>query len=782
MNSLVWNSLKTDKSLNDGDVYSLVEVNPSLNELSDIAYNLCSLGHGNKISYSKKIFIPLTKLCRDVCHYCTFAQSPRKSVSPYMHKEEVISLARKGQEAGCKEALFTLGDKPEYRYSSAKQFLKKAGHDSTISYLHEIAGEVAKQTGLLPHLNPGTMTYEELASLREVSASMGIMLENVSERLCKKGQPHYGSPDKNPLMRLKTISDAGELSIPLSTGILIGIGETRLERIQSLLAIRKLHQKYGHIQEIILQNFQAKPETKMSNHADPKKEELLWTIAFARIIFGSNMNIQVPPNLNTYYMKDVIKAGINDWGGISPLTIDHVNPEAPWPSIEKLAEETSDGGKILIERLTVYPAFIKRSENWLDEGMMKNVLKLSDSSNFARQDSWTAGRSVDVPCEYNMGNKNYSSKISKSLIVKIIDCAVSGKELNESDITVLFGAKGLEFDLVCEAADSLRKEMVGDKITYVVNRNINYTNICQYHCNFCAFSKGARIGENKDNAYVMSLDEISRRASEAWELGASEVCLQGGIHPSYTGDTYLDIVETISSEIPDIHIHAFSPLEIFHGANTIGMPLEEYLLRLKEAGLSSLPGTAAEILDDNIRQIICPDKISSNQWCDIVTTAHKIGMKSTATIMFGHVEEIRHWSRHLIKIRTIQKETGGFTEFVPLPFVHMEAPSYLKGIARPGPTYAESILMHAVSRLVLNPVIKNIQTSWVKMGESGAMHCLNAGANDLGGSLMNESITRAAGAKHGQELTEEKIKNIIGSLGRINMRRTTTYKDARVFQ
>ncbi len=683
------------------EALSLVDC--ELDALLRVAARRRDAAHGSIVSYSRKVFIPLTKLCRDVCHYCTFAHPPRKNERAYLSLDEVLAIARAGQAAGCKEALFTLGDQPELRYRIAADELARLGHRTTLSYLAEAARAVHEQTGLLPHLNPGHLTPADAAVLRAVSVSQGLMLESVSERLCARGGPHHGSPDKHPRRRLASIRAAGEQRVPFTSGILIGIGETREERIDSLLALRALNDGYGHIQEIIIQNFRPKAGTRMAHRPAPPLDELLWTIAIARLLFAPSMNIQAPPNLNPGVLSRLIDAGINDWGGVSPVTPDHVNPEAPWPALDALERATNAAGKQLVERLAIYPAFARDADTWVDPALRTALVRRIDADGWPRSDEWYV-------------------------------------------------------------------------VSYVVTRNINYTNICYFKCGFCAFSKG-KLSENlRGRPYELSLTEVALRVREAWARGATEVCMQGGIHPSYSGATYLEICRAVKSAAPGIHIHAFSPLEVHQGATTLGVPVEEFLCALQATGLGTLPGTAAEVLDDEVRAVLCPDKIDTRCWLAVMRAAHRNALPSTATIMFGHVDGYQHWARHLLRIRELQSETGGFTEFVPLPFVHMEAPIYLKGRARRGPTFREAILMHAVARLVLNPLITNIQTSWVKMGREGVKTCLRSGANDLGGTLMDETITRAAGASHGQEMTPAEMEHTIRSLGRRPRQRDTLYR------
>ncbi|MGE3771925.1 MAG: 5-amino-6-(D-ribitylamino)uracil--L-tyrosine 4-hydroxyphenyl transferase CofH [Gammaproteobacteria bacterium] len=731
-------------------------------------------GFGNLVTYSKKVFIPLTQLCRDDCHYCTFAKAPKRIAQAYMSLDEVLEVARAGARMGCKEALFTLGERPEARYKTARDWLAQHGYASTLGYLRACAEAVFRDTGLLPHLNPGTLSAEEIAPLRGVSASMGIMLESGAERLCGKGLPHHGSPDKRPAVRLATLREAGRANVPFTTGILIGIGETRRERVDSLLAIRALHAEHGHIQEIIVQNFRAKPDTKMAGAPEPDLDEMLWTLAVARIVFGAGLSVQAPPNLSPGVLPQLIAAGIDDWGGVSPLTPDFVNPEAPWPHLDELARATAEAGKLLHERLTLYPRYAQDVNRWLAEPFRAPVLNLVDGSGLPRDDDWSPGEAV-APAARDLDLLVRRPTRIGADVEAICARAAQGETLDEGEIVRLFAARGEDFSHVCRMADALRAAVAGDEVSFVVNRNINYTNVCYFKCQFCAFSKG-KLSENlRGKPYDLEEDEIKRRVREAWARGATEVCMQGGIHPQYTGQTYLDILRAVKEAEPAMHVHAFSPLEVWQGAATLGLPLREFLESLKAAGLGTLPGTAAEVLDDEVRRILCPDKINTAQWFEVMETAHAVGFRTTATIMYGHVDRYEHWARHLLRIRALQARSGGFTEFVPLPFVHMEAPLYLKGRARRGPTFREAVLMHAVARLALHPLIPNIQASWVKMGHQGVVACLNAGVNDLGGTLMNESITRAAGAEHGQETGPREMMAMIRAAGRVPRQRTTTY-------
>jgi len=723
---------------------------------------------GRVATYSPKVFIPLTELCRDRCGYCTFAKAPARLAAPYLSIDEVVAIATRGEAAGCTEALFTLGERPELRYDDAATWLREHGYDSTVGYLAAACAAVLEATSLLPHANAGALYPDELALVRTVSASQGMMLETLREDL----DAHRLAPDKTPERRLATLDAAGRASIPFTTGLLVGIGEDRSDRLATLEAIAVAHKRHGHVQEVIVQNFLPKPRTQMADWPPAPLEELLWTIAAARLLLPDDVHVQAPPNLVDDPLA-ILDAGADDLGGISPVTIDHVNPERAWPQLEGLVDVLGRHDYALTPRLTIYPTFASAPARWLDESLRTPVLRLSDAEGYGRGDSWVSGGDVPPPVA-----PSRARALGDGRVTEVLSGIARGHELGEDEIVALFAARGNDLAAVCEAADETRRRLVGDDVTFVINRNINYTNVCTFKCRFCAFSKGPLSLNLRGDPYLLDLDEVARRVAEAAELGCTEVCLQGGIHPSFDGDYYLDVLRAVRAGSPDIHIHAFSALEVREGARRSSLSLEDYLGALKEAGLKTLPGTAAEILDDDIRKILCPDKLSTSEWLEVHETAHGLGLRSNVTIMFGAIETSRSWARHLLATRELQRRTGGFTEFVPLPFVHMATPLYLKGAARKGPTFREVLLMHAVGRLVYDGVIDNVQVSWVKLGAEGSRRVLQAGVNDLGGTLMDENISRAAGAAHGQRMGVEELNEIVAPLDRTLRQRTTLYANA----
>jgi len=796
-------------SLDEAEALALAR-GPDLDRLLALASRLRDLGHGEVVTYSPKVFVPLSMLCRDRCHYCTFAKPPARLDAPFLSIDEVVRIAEGGRALGCKEALFTLGDRPEDRYEVARAWLEERGYASTLDYVRAASIRVIEETGLLPHLNPGVMSYDEMTRLKHVSASMGMMLETSSDRLGLRGMPHFGSPDKVPAVRLRTIEDAGRLAIPFTTGILVGIGETARERAESLFAIRERHRRYGHVQEVIVQNFRAKAGTAMQRAPEPADEEFLAAVATARVVLGPRMHLQAPPNLSDPEMQlRLLDAGIDDWGGVSPLTPDHVNPEKPWPAVEALAARTAERGKVLRERLTIYPEFAERPDPYLAGKMRAPVAALLGADGLAAEGrspqpiAWQdpevrwkprrtamtfakadgAGLRGDAAAVYgdletlenDVTRAWASARIEPQRLDAEVKTALSKaaahRPIRDDEALALFRAEGPALEALCSVADGLRREAVGDDVTYVVNRNINFTNVCYVGCRFCAFAQR----EVDPESYTLTLDEVADKAADAWERGATEVCVQGGIHPDLPGSFYLDLVSAIKERTPEIHVHAFSPMEVLNGSTKLGISFAEFLQECRARGLGSIPGTAAEILDDDVRWLLTKGKLPADTWEEIVRTAHGLGIPSSSTIMYGHVDAPPHWVFHIRRLARIQRETGGFTEFVPLSFVHQNAPIYLSGKARPGATFDENRRMHAVARVLLDGVIPNVQVSWVKMGVRACQTILRGGANDFGGTLMEETISRMAGSEWGIAMEPRQLENAIVDIGRTPVQRTTTY-------
>ncbi|MFG1673215.1 bifunctional FO biosynthesis protein CofGH [Micromonospora sp. NPDC049282] len=799
---------------------------PALDELLRVAGDirdagLRDAGRPGVVTYSKKVFIPLTRLCRDRCHYCTFATVPHRLPAAYLERDEVLAIAREGAAQGCKEALFTLGDRPEERWPAARRWLDERGYDSTLDYLRACAVAVLEETGLLPHLNPGVLSWSELQRLKPVAPSMGMMLETTATRLWSEpGGPHFGSPDKEPAVRLRVLDDAGRVGVPFTTGILIGIGENRAERVDALFAVRRAMREYGHLQEVIVQNFRAKPDTAMRGMPDAELHDLAATVAVARVLLGPRARIQAPPNLIAGEYDLLLRAGIDDWGGVSPVTPDHVNPERPWPQLDELAARTAGAGFTLRERLTVYPEYVRAGGPWLDPRLLPHVTALADPvTGLAVEEARPVGRPWQEPDEVYGGRTDLHATIDVTgrtedrrgdfdsvygdwsevagkvtAEARAVRAGVPGTGVADGDLRAglrlaaddpaallapaheakalaLFGADGPALDELCRIADDARRDAVGDDVTYVVNRNINFTNVCYVGCRFCAFAQR----ESDADAFRLSLEQVADRAEEAWTAGATEVCLQGGIDPKMPVTGYADIVRAIKARVPGMHVHAFSPMEIVTAAAKAGVPVREWLSRLREAGLDTIPGTAAEILDDDVRWVLTKGKLPAAAWVDVVSTAHELGIRSSSTMMYGHVDHPGQWLAHFRVLAGVQDRTGGFTEFVALPFVHTNAPIYLAGIARPGPTWRENRVVHAMARLLLHGRIDNIQCSWVKLGDAGTVEMLRGGCNDLGGTLMEETISRMAGSGNGSARTEEQLRAIAAAAGRPFRKRTTAY-------
>ncbi|GAB2872233.1 bifunctional FO biosynthesis protein CofGH [Actinoallomurus bryophytorum] len=767
-------------------------------------------GRPGVITYSRKVFIPLTRLCRDRCGYCTFATVPGRLDAPYLSPDEVLEIARQGAALGCKEALFTLGDRPEDRWKQAGEWLHAHGYDDTLSYVRAMAIRVLEETGLLPHLNPGVMTWQDFQRLKPVAPSMGMMLETTSRRLFEqKGEAHFGSPDKDPAVRLRVLEDAGRSNVPFTTGILIGIGETVRDRAESIFAIRKVAREYGGIQEIIVQNFRAKPDTKMRATPDADLQELAATIAVTRLVLGPKTRVQAPPNLVDSEYALMLRAGIDDWGGVSPLTPDHVNPERPWPQIDELAERTAESGFTLRERLTIYPEYVRRGEPWLDPRLGAHVAALAQPDGLAREDvrpeglpwqepdgGWadqgrtdlhteidSIGRTSDRREDFDevygdwaeVGTRiratNTPERLDRDVSAALRSAERNPGGLSDEDALALLQADGAELEALAALADDLRRDAVGDDVTYVVTRNINFTNVCYTGCRFCAFAQRRTDAD----AYTLSLSQVGDRVDQAWAAGATEVCMQGGIHPDLPGTAYFDLAREVKKRAPDIHMHAFSPMEVVNGASRTNLSIRDWLIEAKAAGLDSLPGTAAEILDDDVRWVLTKGKLPASEWVEVVTTAHDLGIPTTSTMMYGHVDTPAHWVAHLKVLRSIQERTGGFTEFVLLPFVHHNAPIYLAGLARTGPTKRENRAVHALARILLHGAIPNIQCSWVKLDDDLCTQVLQGGVNDLGGTLMEETISRMAGSDNGSFKTMSALEEIATRAGRPARQRTTTY-------
>ncbi|MEW6475759.1 MAG: 5-amino-6-(D-ribitylamino)uracil--L-tyrosine 4-hydroxyphenyl transferase CofH [Actinomycetota bacterium] len=697
---------------------------------------------GRRITWSPRITIALTQACR------------RPGDDAFLDPEQVLAIAWGGAEAGCHEAVFTADSHPELRHPEAADWLARRGYDSTIDYLVAACQLVLDETGLLPRTDVGVVTADERRALRAVAPAQGLVLRGLGGDLT--GQ-------------FRSIETAGALRIPFSVGLPVGAGESRDDRVETLRRLAELHQDHGHLQEVVV----------LPPSSAVEQREWRETVALARLILPETVSLQAGS-------EAALDAGIDDWGGLEPA------------EVETVRRITEGRGFALIPRLGLRAAYARAAEEWIDPALHFAVLDRSDADGLARDDPGAVlphrfatranpGSGAEVTpigprstAWYSGGDGEPPALLparaeATGAVREVLDGLALGQTAGEEELLTLLAARGPEVAAVCEAADGLRRAAVGDVVTFVRNRNINYTNVCTYRCRFCGFSKGPLSLNLRGKPYLLTLEEVVERVVDAARRGATEVCLQGGIHPDFDGEYYLHLVQAVKAAAPAMHVHGFTALEVFEGARRLTEPLESYLRRLHAAGLGSLPGTAAEILDDEIRAAICPDKITTDEWLEVHRTAHRVGLRSNITIMFGTIERPRHWVRHLLRTRALQAETGGFTEFVPLPFVHMAAPIYLERRARRGPTFREALLLHAVGRIAYHGLVDNIQGSWVKLGLAGMAQVLQAGVNDLGGTLMGENISRAAGARHGQELTEDEFRTLVAPLGRPLEQRTTLY-------
>jgi FO synthase len=748
-----------------------------------------------RVTFSRNFTLSLSRTCQCYCKYCAFATHQAHIHAP----EEVERQLDEALKRNAKELLVLTGERPEVHPIVAER-LKTWGHSDFTSYV-VWACERALERGMLPHTNLGVLSKEDLARLREVTASQGLMLESISERLMDT--VHAGSPTKHPAARLATIEAAGELKIPFTSGILVGIGETPEERIESLEALAQSHRRHGHLQEVILQNFVPHPRYYGAEVADIADEasRRRWGRGGSPSSLGSfeergqssaltsrqssakrsegdpplpswanpvgigeikrlieeckrlmpDVGVQVPPNLSGFW-PELVEAGATDLGGLS-ANGDHISPEEPFPSPHQVRKELAPRGYALTERLCVYPQYM--DPEWMEQGVL-DVIKLKYWSFIPRKGS--GRRSEEV--------------IDSSLATKAITKGREGLELSEDELTALFAETRPEVvEEMRVAADELRAELAGDRVTFVVNRNINFTNVCVVGCAFCGFGQGKR----SPDAYEVSEEDFAARVEEAVAFGATELCMQGGIHPDLTLEEYGRWLRLAKQVAPQLHLHAYSPMEINWACERSGKePLEvfEYLL---ECGLGSTPGTAAEVLDDGVRQRISPNKLPADRWVEIIEASHRAGLRSTSTVMFGHIEEPRELARHMRVVRALQERTGGITEFVPLSFIPFNTLlGRTHGIEEI--SMEENLKHTAAFRLALGRTVPNLQASWVKMGLEGATEALRWGVNDLGGTLMEENISRMAGSQHGVRLEPEQLIAAARAAGREPAQRTTLYE------
>ncbi|WP_409047584.1 7,8-didemethyl-8-hydroxy-5-deazariboflavin synthase CofG [Microbacterium sp. HA-8] len=714
-------------------------------------------GRPGVLTYSRKVFLPVTTLCRDRCHYCVFVDTPgqllRAHKPLYMSAEQVLTVARRGAALGCKEALFTLGDRPEQRWPEARTWLDAHGYASTLDYVAAMARLVRRETGLLPHLNPGVMTLDELRALRPTAPSMGMMLETTSRRLFEEpGQVHFGSPDKDPDVRLRVIDDAGTARVPFTTGILVGIGETLRDRAESLIAIRDAHERHGHVQEVIVQNFRAKPRTAMQGAPDADLREYAAAIAVARLVLGPDMRIQVPPNLSDpAEFELLVRAGADDWGGVSPLTADHVNPERPWPHLDDLTARTADLGFVLRERLTAHPEYIRDAALWLDPEIIPATLALADpDSGLAAEDAPASTATRRAP---RAGRGDPASRTA-DLVSRAADDPAA---LDDAEWVALLEATGTALDALAETADQLRRFTAGEAVSIVDNRNVSSS------------AYRARPAGEPDTFDLRDLTGIVR---DARDLGVSELCVQGLVDPREAPDAALEIARTIRDAGPGIHLHAFRPADIDDLARRTGMGLDDALAAMREAGVHTVPGTGVKILSERVRPLVAPDDLATPRWVEVITAAHRAGFRSTSVLFYGHVETAAERVAHLRRLMAIQTETGGFTEIVPIPL-----PGHGVALVPGRPAIDEHRAMFAVARLMLSGTIPHVQVPWPRLDDNTVQTLLRSGADDLGGTLRDGRVLPRVGVEYGREMTLERAARISGGLFRPLRVRTTDYRE-----
>lgn len=732
---------------------------------------LAARGRAGVVTYSRKVFVPVTHLCRDRCHYCVFVDTPgglaRRGIAPYMEADEVVALAAQGAALGCREALFTLGDRPEDRWPAAREWLDARGYASTVEYLHHLGTRVLAETGLLPHMNPGVMTWGELQRLRPVSPSMGMMLETTSRDLwAVRGNVHYGSPDKDPAVRLRVLADAGRSRVPFSTGLLLGIGETYADRVQTVLAIRDVHARFGHVQETIVQNFRAKPRTAMQGAPDLGTQEYVAAVAVTRLLLGPDAVVQAPPNLtDAGELALLLRAGVDDWGGVSPLTPDHVNPERPWPHLDDLARLTAASGFTLRQRLTVHAPYVHDRERWLDPALHAHVAAHADPAGLADEQAPVRGlpwRPVVLAGTAADG----TGTGGPAVLVDDVRRALARAEddpagLTDAQYATLLGADGADLEALTVLADAVRADVVGAELTYVVNRNLDAT---------------LWRGDGDERPDALGPAEVAALVDEAWSLGATEICAQGAVPASAGPEGYLDLARAVKAARPGVHLHAFRPAEVDDGARRTGTTRAAYAAALRDAGVDTVPGTGARILDDTLRAVLSDgQEVSVADWLDLVAAAHRAGLRSTSTLVYGHLEGPEHVVRHLRLLAALQDATGGFTELIPMPFVPGDAPPHVARLTRGGPSPRETRAVHAVARLALHGRVDHVQAAWPKLGVDGALAVLAGGADDLGGVLLDGTLRPDAGPEQGLQLTEADVARVAATLGRRVRRRSTTY-------